>query len=120
MMKFCCICFCTLALLVKAGWAAPFVEGFEDIPVPDNMKQIESDNVAFGNAETSLTEAYLQGNVSFDEVNNFYLNTLPQLGWEFSGKNNNVLSFRRDNQLLEIAKEGKNPLVIRITVKSWN
>lgn len=120
MMKFWCICFCVLGLGLNSAAAAPFVEGFEDLPIPQGMAQLPNDNLSFGNEETSLTEAYLSGDTTFSKVCDFYLATLPQLGWNFVGKENNVFSFKRDNQRLEIAQEGKNPLVVRLTIKSWN
>lgn len=120
MMKFWCVCFCALGLFINNVFAAPFVEGFEDLPIPQGMEQLPHDNLSFGNEETSLTEAYLSGDIEFSNVCDFYLTTLPQLGWSFVGKDNNTLSFERDNQRLEIAQEGKKPLVVRLTIKSWN
>ncbi len=107
-------------ITLHSAAAASFIEGFEDLPFPERLHQIPSDNLSFGNEETSLVEAYLSGDLRFDEVEKFYLDTLPQLGWSFSGKKNKILSFVRENQQLEIAQEGTNPLVIRITVKSQN
>ena len=112
--------FVVCLIAVQSALAAPFIEGFEDLPFPDTLHQIPADNLSFGNEETSLVEAYLSGDLRFDEVEKFYLDTLPQLGWSFSGKKNKILSFVRENQQLEIAQEGTNPLVIRITVKSQN
>ncbi len=106
--------------VLKSALAAPFIEGFEDLPFPDGLQQIQADNLSFGNEETSLVEAYLSGDTSFDKVEKFYLETLPQLGWTFAGKKNQILSFVRENQQLEIAQEGTQPLVVRITVKSQN
>lgn len=108
-------------LTVSAGSAAPFVDGFEDVPFPQEMDQLENDNISFGNEEARLVEAYLTSNkTSFKKVEKFYLDTLPQLGWTFQGKNGNILSFYRDGETLDIAQEKTNPLVIRITIKSKN
>lgn len=101
--------------------AAPFIEGFEDIPIPQGMSQIESDNISFGNEETRLVEAYLTGKgVSFSKVEAFYMNSLPQLGWSFQGKQGNAISFYRDGESLDIVKEKSSPLTVRITIKSQN
>ena len=101
--------------------AAPFIEGFEDIPIPQGMTQTESDNISFGNEETRLVEAYLTGSkTQFKDVEAFYMNTLPQLGWTFQGKQGNAISFYRDGEKLDIVREQKSPLLVRITIKSQN
>lgn len=112
--------FVVCLITVQSALAAPFIEGFEDLPFPDTLHQIPSDNLSFGNEETSLVEAYLSGDTRFEAIEKFYLETLPQLGWTFLGKQKKILSFSRENQNLEIACEGENPLVVRITVKSQN
>ncbi len=101
--------------------AAPFIEGFEDLPIPNGMTQMNSDNVSFGNEEARFVEAYLTSSkISFRAVESFYMDTLPQLGWTFKGKQNDVLHFYRDGENLDIAREGKKPLVVRITIRSQN
>ena len=96
-------------------------EGFEDIPIPQGMTQTESDNISFGNEETRLVEAYLTGSkTQFKDVEAFYINTLPQLGWTFQGKQGNAISFYRDGEKLDIVREQKSPLLVRITIKSQN
>lgn len=101
--------------------AAPFIEGLEDVPLPKGMKQMPSDDVSFGNEESRLVEAYLTSSkVGFKLVEKFYMDVLPQMGWSFQGKKGDVLSFYRDGEKLDIAKEKTNPLIVRITVKSQN
>ena len=108
-------------LTASAGRTAPFVDGFEDIPFPQEMDQLENDNISFGNEEARLVEAYLTSNkITFEKVEKFYLDSLPQLGWAFQGKKNNILSFYRDGETLDIAREKTNPLVVRITIESKN
>lgn len=116
----------SLVLAAALWWAAestaaPFIEGFEDIPIPQGMTQTESDNISFGNEETRLVEAYLTGSkTQFKDVEAFYINTLPQLGWTFQGKQGNAISFYRDGEKLDIVREQKSPLLVRITIKSQN
>ena len=108
-----------LWLAVNTVHAAQFIEGFEDIPIPDEMSQMSADNVSFGNEEARFVEAYLQSDkASFAEVESFYMSTLPQLGWAFNGKQKDVLHFYRDGENLDIALEGRKPLIVRITIKS--
>ena len=108
-----------LWLAVNTVQAAQFIEGFEDIPIPDEMSQMSADNVSFGNEEARFVEAYLQSDkASFAEVESFYMSTLPQLGRAFNGKQKDVLHFYRDGENLDIALEGRKPLIVRITIKS--
>lgn len=98
---------------------AVFVEGLEDIPIPDGLHQIENGNLNFGNEEIRLIEAYLTSKyLSFGDITVFYKETLPQMGWQSRKRSYDRMVFDRDGETLEIAKETENPLVIRLTVKS--
>lgn len=111
----------TFWLFLNRASAANFIDGLEDVPMPANMQQMPNDNLSFGNEESRLVEAYLNSSkIGFKNVEKFYIDTLPQLGWKFEGKRGEILSFSRDGESLDIAKEGSNPLVVRITVKSQN
>ena len=111
----------TFWLFLNHASAANFIDGLEDVPMPANMQQMPNDNLSFGNEESRLVEAYLSSSkIGFKNVEKFYMDTLPQLGWKFEGKRGEILSFSRDGESLDIAKEGSNPLVVRITVKSQN
>lgn len=102
-----------------AATAAPFIEGFEDIPIMKGLKQVQNDNISFGNEETRFVEAILTGSkVGFKSVEKFYTDTLPQLGWVFQGRRGDTLIFYRESESLEIVKESSKPLNVRITVKS--
>ena len=111
----------TFWLFLNHASAANFIDGLEDVPIPANMQQMSNGNLSFGNEESRLVEAYLSSSkIGFKNVEKFYRDTLPQLGWKFEGKRGEILSFSRDGESLDIAKEGSNPLVVRITVKSQN
>lgn len=113
-------------ILVAAAFISPisaaeaaqnFIDGMEDIPIPDQMIQIPSDNISFGNEETRLVEAYLQANFyKFSFVAGFYKDTLPQLGWQYKGEHDGILTFTRDHEELDIAMESKLPLIVRVTL----
>ena len=117
-----------LICLPLAGWlitasaaAAEFIEGMEDIPAAPAMQQVPGNDVSFGNDESRFVEAYLSGKkASFKKVSDFYLETLPQLGWHFTGQDKNSLHFERDDERLDIVREKTAPLLIRITLKSKN
>ncbi len=115
------------ALLLLLGYslganAVSFIEGLEDIPIMDDMRQVQDDSIAFGNEESRLVEVYLEGNdLEFGSVAKFYADTLPQMGWKRQpDAYENSLVFFRDGEQIEVAKEGEKPLLVRITVKSRN
>lgn len=99
--------------------AAEFIDGLEDIPIADDFVQIENDDVSFGNEESRFIETYISSDKSsFNEVKIFYINTLPQMGWGILKNNAKLISFERESEVLEIAKESDKPLLVRITLKS--
>ncbi len=113
----CTICsfFCFLAAPAKAL----FIDGLEDVPVLEGMEQVQQDNISFGNEESRLVEAYLtSAKRTFRQISKFYKDTLPQMGWAYQGQRGSTLVFEREGEVLDIAKESENPLVVRITVKS--
>ncbi len=98
---------------------ASFIEGLEDVPLLDGMKQLPSDTISFGNEESRLVEVLLTSDVlSFKTASTFYQNTMPQMGWIFQGKRGQTLVFEREGEVLEVAHEADGPLLVRITVKS--
>lgn len=111
----------TLTLFPIYAHGADFINGLEDIPIMAGLEQQHSDAIAFGNEESRLVEAILIGNkIKFASVEKFYQDTLPQMGWSFQGRKKNTLIFYRDRESLEISRQERNPLTIRITVKSKN
>ncbi len=97
--------------------ADSFIEGMEDVPTPDKMVQIQSDNISFGNEETRFVEAYLQTDFGkFSSVARFYEDTLPQLGWKLQQKEREYLSFVRDQEELDIVLVSEKPLIVRVTL----
>ena len=98
---------------------AAFVEGLEDIPLPEGLNQIENGNLNFGNEEIRLIEAYLtSSDLKFEQVISFYKETLPQMGWQIKKQRKNKILFEREGETLEISKESLAPLIVRLTVKS--
>ena len=109
-----------MILMINAqARAASFIEGLEDVPVMEGMKQVPSDSISFGNEESRLVEALLTSNkVGFKKVEKFYQDTLPQMGWTYQGKRGDTVVFEREGEVIDISKESAKPLMVRITVKS--
>lgn len=98
---------------------AAFIEGMEDIPLPEGVHQITQDDFSFGNEETRLLEAYLTTRkMSFKKIAAFYEESLPQLGWNYQGNRGNSLLFYREGETLEVIRESVSPLVVRVTQKT--
>ncbi len=99
--------------------AAAFIEGLEDVPLAPGLSQVQKENLSFGNEESRLIEASLTSSkIGFAKVEKFYKETLPQMGWIYQGKRDNILTFYREGEILDIARESVKPLLVRITVRS--
>ncbi len=108
---------CNLLFSFNAKALSSFIEGMEDVPIPDKMMQIQSDSFSFGNEETRLVEAYLQSNFGkFSFVAGFYEDTLPQLGWNLTKSDSESLTFTRNTEELDITLVSKMPLIVRVTL----
>ncbi len=112
-----------IGCLRAAEQPTTFIEGMDDVPLPQGMSQITQDDFSFGNEETRLLEAYLtpaakQTKTSFAKIGDFYKESLPQLGWIYQGNRGNDLIFYREGETLEVVKESHQPLLVRITVKT--
>lgn len=120
--------FAIVLLLGHSASATQFIDGMEDVPLPDGMTQITQDDFSFGNEETRLLEAYLTESrvksspktkkIRFAKIGEFYQESLPQLGWIYQGNRGNDLLFYRDGETLEVVRESVSPLIVRITVKT--
>ena len=110
---------CAFFLMSAPVGAVSFVEGLEDVPVMNGFQQIENDSISFGNEESRLIEAILVSeSATFRQAEDFYKDTLPQMGWKLQKESESEIVFYREGEVLEMAKENQKPLRIRITVKS--
>lgn len=117
------IFYALITLISLTMWSissrAAFVEGLEDIPLPEGLSQVENGNLNFGNEEIRLIEAYLTSpNLLFRQVSAFYEETLPQMGWQIKKQRKGKILFEREGETLEISEESPKPLIVRLTVKS--
>lgn len=108
-----CALVLTLALVFAPGIApraGEFVPGIEDLPLMGELHAIEGSGFAFDTTAGRLVEAYAGGSVSQEDVDAFYDETLPQLGWEAEGDR----LWRREGETLTIEfVEGTDPVTIR-------
>lgn len=102
--------------------ATDFIDGFEDVPLMQGLKQQENQNFSFGNEESGYTEALLYPvkKMSFEDVGLFYIDVLPKFGWLLLSQKTDYISFIRDNDILEISRQRVHPLKISVSIKSKN
>ena len=87
-------------LFVRTTCADPFafVEGIEDLPLMPHLRQGADDPTVFDTPYGSIVESSASGQVSNRDILDFYLNTLPQLGWSPQSET----SFQRDSEHLTL------------------
>ena len=82
-----------------------FVAGSKDIPLAAGLNKISDDGLDFDSASGSIIAITYKSSDDLQKMREFYIKTLPQLGWK-SLKNDkpsvNLLRFKRDNEKLEI------------------
>ena len=69
----------SMAFFTSDALATQFIDGMDDVPLPENMSQITQDDFSFGNEETRLLEAYLtesknkqKQKIKFTQIGKFY------------------------------------------------
>ena len=89
-----------------------FLTEFEDLPLPAGMVE-KPGGTLFEAPAGRIVETQAEGNLSAQQVQSFYAETLPQLGWEKTGE----ATFRRDREQLHITiDDRKRPLAVHFSV----
>lgn len=110
------------AVVLPLLWAAPavasssqFFTAVSDLPLMPGFVEQLDENMIFDKPEGRIIEAEAVGKAEKERAERFYLETLPQLGWKFTGNN----SFEREGEMLEIgfSEAGQGAISIHITVK---
>ncbi len=88
------------------------IQGSLDIPLAKGL-EIQDDNVInFDSLNGNIISTAYTTKEDLNKIKNFYLRTLPQMGWEVVAneflENSDIVYFKRDNETLEIEflKEG--------------
>ena len=64
-----------------AGAADVFLSRLEDLPLAPGLSEDAAAGLSFDSAGGRIVEAYARGNMTEQQVLQFYEETLPQLGW---------------------------------------
>jgi len=89
-----------LALAAAPAHAADFLKAIEDVPLAQGLTEAP-EPVIFETAQGRVVKTQATGRVDAGAVTNFYLETLPALGWKRTGADN-ALTFERENERLVI------------------
>lgn len=109
----------TLSLLI--AWTAQagdfFVEEMQDVPLPMGAQKQPANDFEFGNDDTQLIEVYyVMTPLKFEEVKQFYRESMPQLGWKKQSESGKEMVFERGSEELTVAQESSEPLLVRLTL----
>ena len=86
-----------------------FVEGIDDLPIFENMKNNKESLVIFDTNEGRFVKTEIYGKVKLEKAKIFYKKILPNLGW----KEEEPDYFKREKEILIINyKENKKNLLI--------
>lgn len=92
-----------------------FVEGSQDIPLAQGLTKIGENAFSFDSTSGNIISISYKSTKDLEEIKDFYLKTLPQIGWQEVKYNKatsiNSIDFKRNNEKLEIefiSEEKKN------------
>lgn len=90
--------FLASVLAPSMAWAAEtFVAGFEDLPLMPGLSQVVGNSVLFDTPQGRIVQASAIGDVNRSDVLQFYVETLPQLGWTRVAEQ----EFQREGEMLK-------------------
>lgn len=116
MMSFCRTVLSALFLVVMANPAfaqAPVsLRDIAGIPVMEGLAENMDVRIVFDKAEGRIIHAVLTGSQTRENVEEFYRETLFQLGWRETGVEDGKLFFTREDETLSMTIDDGNPLKI--------
>ena len=80
----------------------PYVQGSDDIPLFARLELIEEDSSNFDTVLGNIVISKYISDSSPKLIKDFYLQTLPQLGWKLVDNKKDKVSFKRERDKLEI------------------
>ncbi|MFT5703164.1 MAG: hypothetical protein ACJAZX_001213 [Rickettsiales bacterium] len=96
-----------------------YVEGTDDIPLFIDLELIEDDSSSFDTMVGNIVISKYFGEYKTKEVKDFYLKSLPQLGWKLTKNQDRQISFNREDDKLKIKfTHSKNNLYVRFFILS--
>jgi hypothetical protein len=88
-----------------AGATDVFLSRLEDLPLAPGLSEDTAAGLSFDSAGGRIVEAYARGNMTEDQVLQFYKETLPQLGWTAES----ARQYRRSGERLRLELTSGGP-----------
>lgn len=92
-----------------------FVEGSRDIALLSGMNKINEDNIGFDSSVGSISSVTYSFENNPQDLLEFYLTTLNQLGWKLVNENNNKTTSQKYN-----FQRDKENLSLEININDFN
>ena len=91
-----------------------YISGSNSLPLFEGLNKINEESTNFNSVVGNISNSVYEGKVSLEAVENFYLKTLPQLGWDFDSKKENIFFYKRNKELLKMILIMKDNETIRV------
>jgi hypothetical protein len=96
-----------------------YVFGTKDIPLLSGLNIIDEESTNFDTISGNITIASYFGEFTLDEVKDFYMITLPQVGFKLQEDNNSNISYRRKTDKLELSfTQDGDELTVKFLISS--
>ena len=85
--------------------ASGYLDAVDDMPLMEGLHETGEGGIVFDKPNGRIVRSIAEGHVSSAAVRNFYITSLPQLGWQRVKKLeliNDLLVFNRETERLEI------------------
>ncbi len=93
--------------------AASFLTGFEDLPLMPGLSEQDGAGLMFDTPAGRILEAMAAGEATQQQVQTFYAQTLPELGWVRQSDT----QYRRDQEVLRLDfSQAGRVLTVRFTI----
>lgn len=106
---------------VRAGESltGDYIPGLDDVPLAPGLVAEAEPAIQFDKPEGRLVETSATGRQSVAGINDFYTNTLPQMGWHQD--KNHPGRYVRDREMLDVAaiarRDGQSVVTFRLAPK---
>lgn len=96
-----------------------YVHGSEDIPLIKSLVKVNSGNLGFNSNSGSIYSTSYISLRDIDQVKDFYLRTMPQLGWRITQETLDGFIYVRGKEKVEITfKEQNGQKFVRFLISS--
>ena len=96
-----------------------YVVGADDIPLFFGLELVEDDSSSFDTMLGNIVISKYWGDIKVKSVREFYLEALPQLGWVLIDDKEDQISFKREDDKLEIRfRYSSKGLYVRFFISS--